>query len=237
MNGCSAEGPNRNVFQLYENFLVNGNGAWLSSLQFNRKSAALFMRRFCQILMLAAGAWVAISVSLGFGVLYYPQQTLTLDSGDVKADAMVVLGGGPDDRPQRAAALFKQGEAPKILVSGFGDCEENVQLLEKYGVPANAITRESHSLSTFQNAMFSIPILRQMGAHRVIIVTSWFHSRRALTCFMHLAPDLQFYSRPSYLGFESEDPNRPMISTYIKIEYLKLIVYWVWHGVPPLYLI
>jgi hypothetical protein len=44
-------------------------------------------------------------------------------------------------------------------------------------------------------------LLRQMGAKRVIIVTSWYHSRRALACFEHYAPDIKFYSRPSYFGY------------------------------------
>jgi uncharacterized SAM-binding protein YcdF (DUF218 family) len=158
-----------------------------------------------------------------------------VDSGDVHADAIVLLGGDRDGRPERAAELFKQGAAPLILASGFGDCQANVQVLEKNDVPANVITRESDSLSTFENAEFSVPLLRQMGAHRVIIVTSWYHSRRALTCFEHCAPDLQFYSRPSYFGYQPKDSNRQKMDRYIKVEYIKLLIYWVWHGVWPFY--
>ena len=46
-----------------------------------------------------------------------------------------------------------------------------------------------------------------MGAQRVIIVTSWYHSRRALACFEHYAPDMKFYSRPSYFGYVGRNEN------------------------------
>jgi hypothetical protein len=97
--------------------------------------------------------------------------------------------------------LFKQGVAPKILVSGFGDDVSNEHLLVRFGVPKADIIVEPKSRTTRQNAEFSIPLLHALGAKRVIIVTSWYHSRRALMCFEHYAPDIQFYSRPSYAGY------------------------------------
>ena len=174
------------------------------------------------LVLLAAGAWV------------FPQQLLTVDSGPVKADALVVLGGGWPDRPERAAQLFKQGEAPKILISGFGDCASNKKLLEKEGVTTADIILEDKSSTTRENAEFSIPLLRQMGAHRVIIVTSWYHSRRALMCFEHYAPDIQFYSRPSYFAYPRAQWRPKGISGYVKSEYVKLLGYWVCYGVCPL---
>ena len=108
------------------------------------------------------------------------------------------------------------------------------KLLEKDGVPKTAIAIESKSRTTRENAEFSIPLLRRMGAHRVIIVTSWYHSRRALACFEHFAPDIQFYSRPSYFGYLSKDSNRRKISGYVKFEYVKLLGYWVCYGICPL---
>lgn len=162
----------------------------------------------------------------------FPQQFLTVDSGAIRADEMVVLGGG-DGRAERAAELFKEGAAPGILVTGFGDCETNIQVLLKNGVPASVITPEPRALTTLQNAQFSLPLLRKMGAHRVIIVTSWFHSRRALACFEHLAPDLKFYSRPTYLEYQPQKLNREGFSPHVNLEYAKLLDYWFAHGVWP----
>jgi hypothetical protein len=136
----------------------------------------------------------------GLTAFFFPQQVLTVDSGPVKADALVVLGGLPD-RAVRAAELFKRGDAPLVICTGYGDARANESYLTNSGVPAADVLLESKSHSTRENAEFSIPLLRQMGARRVIIVTSWFHSRRALACFEHYAPDIRFYSRPSYAGY------------------------------------
>ena len=172
-------------------------------------------------------------LTLAVAAYMFPQQVLTVDSGDIKGDELVVLGGG-DGRAERAAELFRQGVAPRVLVTGYGDCASNIATLEKDGVPANVITAEPTALTTLENARISIPLLRQQGAQRIIIVTSWFHSRRALACFEHFAPDLQFYSRPSYLGFQPQKPNREGFSQHVNVEYAKLLGYWVWHGICPL---
>ena len=102
------------------------------------------------------------------------------------------------------------------------------------GVTNAAITLEPRSRTTRENAEFSIPLLRQMGARHVIIVTSWFHSRRALACFEHYAPDITFYSRPCYLGYSEARWNQKNISGDLKLEYMKLLSYWVCYGVCPI---
>jgi uncharacterized SAM-binding protein YcdF (DUF218 family) len=179
-------------------------------------------------------AAVLLLVLLALAAFLFPKQVLMVDSGPMKADVLVVLGGGGTERPARAAELFKHGDAPKILVSGNGDCEWIKRFLEMDGVPNAAIMLESRSSTTRENAEFSIPLLRQMGAHRVIIVTSWFHSRRALACFEHYAPDITFYSRPSHQGYSKAKWNRKGTGGGFKSEYVKLLGYWVCYGVCPL---
>jgi uncharacterized SAM-binding protein YcdF (DUF218 family) len=173
--------------------------------------------------------------------LAFPQRVLCVDSGDVQADAIVVLGGGSGERPTRAAELFQSGAAPRIIVSGAGDAEDGRRILERKGVPATAIQLEPNSKSTRQNAQFSIPLLRAMsarapaGARRVILVTSWYHSRRALHTFEHYAPDIQFYSRPAYFGYPGAagSAGHKAINGYIRAEFVKLLGYWVRYGVCP----
>jgi uncharacterized SAM-binding protein YcdF (DUF218 family) len=166
-------------------------------------------------------------------VLLFPQQVLSLDSGEVQADALVLLGGGRGERPARAAELFHSGAAPTIIVSGGGDAEQNKHLLVSAGVPAAAVEIEPKSTSTRQNAEFSSALLRKLGAKRVIIVTSWYHSRRALRCFRHYAPDIQFYSRPAYYGYPRSEWRRSGAGGHIRSEYVKLAGYWVCYGVSP----
>jgi len=188
-------------------------------------------RRVLKILL--AGA--LLFLLLAAAAVLFPSRVLTVDSGPVKVDVMVVLGGGSQVRPQHAAELFQAGAAPRILVTGAGDCGWCARWLETNGVPAADIWLEANARTTFENAKFSIPLLRQMGAHKVIIVTSWYHSRRALACFRHLAPDLQFYSRPAYLD-DTGNVRRDLRQSenrYMRLEYPKLLGYWVWHGVCP----
>jgi uncharacterized SAM-binding protein YcdF (DUF218 family) len=186
-----------------------------------------------RLLWISFIAVVALLVA-ALACYFFPQQVLTVESGPVKADVLVILGGGMTERSGRAAELFKQGEAPKVLVSGFGDDVSNEHTLERDGVPTAAIILEPKSRTTRENAEFSIPLLRALGAKRVIIVTSWYHSRRSLACFEHYAPDIQFYSRPSYFGYSRADSNRKYINGYVKSEYVKLLGYWVCYGVCPL---
>jgi uncharacterized SAM-binding protein YcdF (DUF218 family) len=200
------------------------------------------MRRFRYYFWGAFGLLLIAAIFLGLTAFFFPQQVLTVDSGPVEADALVVLGGKPD-RAVRAVELFKQGEAPEILVSGKDDCVSNEKLLRKEGVPEKVITLECNSRTTRENAEFSIAILRAQHIKSAVIVTSWYHSRRALACFEHYAPDLKFYSRPSYAGYlrkvqgaegKTQRAERKAQEGYVKSEYLKLLGYWIRYGVCPI---
>jgi uncharacterized SAM-binding protein YcdF (DUF218 family) len=152
----------------------------------------------------------------------------------VKADVIVVLGGSGPERSEHAAELFKAAEAPLIVCTGSGDAGDNEACLTNSGVPASAILLESKSRTTRENAQFTIAMLRAHGVKSAIIVTSWFHSRRALACFEHYAPDIKFYSRPSYVGYPRSDWKSKGINGYIKAEYEKLLGYWLCYGICPL---
>ena len=117
------------------------------------------------------------------------------------ADAIVVLGGGDplrvseavDASPQdlritRAGfglALFRNGRAPIILLSGGGSGEaiEMAGHLEQLGVPAAALRIESRSLTTHQNALYSAAILKRAGRPRILLVTSAWAMPRAAASF------------------------------------------------------
>ena len=143
------------------------------------------------------------------------------------------MGGGLGERPERAAELFKEHAAPRIIVSGLGDCEINRRILLKAGAPASAIQIEGKSRTTRENAEFTIQLFRAENAHRVILVTSWYHSRRALACFEHYAPEIQFYSRPSYFAYSRANWPHNKIEHRIYLEYSKLAGYWLCYGVRP----
>jgi uncharacterized SAM-binding protein YcdF (DUF218 family) len=101
------------------------------------------------------------------------------------------------------------------------------------GVPASAIELECNSKTTRENAEFSIALLRKRGAKSAIIVTSWYHSRRALRCFRHYGPDIQFYSRPSCVAYTRAEWRGAGSWGYIRSEYEKLVGYWLRFGICP----
>ena len=191
----------------------------------------VFTRKRCwQILSGVAGLFLLVAVA----AFVFPQQILCVDSGDnVTGEAIVVLGGGSYERPERAAELFRAHAAPRVIVTGEGDNETNRRLLQQAGVPPSAIILEPKAKTTRENALDTIPILREKGVKNVVLVTSWYHSRRALKCFRHYAPDIKFYSRPAYFAFPRSEWRPQGMYRYIRAEYAKLLAYWLCYGVSP----
>lgn len=178
--------------------------------------------------------WSAIAVALlAVIAFYYPEKFLCVDSGKVSADAIVVLGGGSYERPQRAVELFKQNAAPKIFLTGEGDDLINRKILMDAGISAAVIRIENQSINTAENAQFTIKLLRAQKIRSVILVTSWYHSRRALKTFEHFAPEIKFYARPSYFAFDRADWKKLGINKRMRLEFLKLPGYWIRYGVNP----
>ena len=185
----------------------------------------IFRAVICFILVLTPVVLVAY---------FYPEKFLCVDSGkNFSADVIVVLGGGLHERPERAAELFQQHAAPRIIITGAGDDEINRLILRQKGVPASAIEVENNSTTTRENAEFTLKLLRAENVHRVILVTSWYHARRALKTFEHYAPDLKFYSRPSYYAFAREEWPQRGNGHRMRWEFLKLPGYWIRYGVNP----
>ncbi len=178
---------------------------------------------------------VLVWLALSSGVLFIAALALyrsapgllTVDSGPCRAGALVVLGGDSYGRPLRAAELFRSNAAPVVVASGDGDCEEMVRALKQHGVPETAIWREDKSGNTKQNAEFTVALLRRAQVTNAIVVTSWYHSRRALRAFRRAAPEMQFYSRPSYWGVERSMWAQHGIGAHVRAEYVKLAWYFL----------
>jgi uncharacterized SAM-binding protein YcdF (DUF218 family) len=141
-----------------------------------------------------------------------------------KADWIVVLGGERKRRFTRAAELFHQGIAPKIFVSGEPECELAVGRLQAAGVPASAITYECTSRSTYENVLYTREALAPYEPRKILIVTSWFHSSRAIKVFAKEWPTITWGvdsvpSNENKIGF-LKSPR--MMTEYIKYAWYKL---------------
>jgi uncharacterized SAM-binding protein YcdF (DUF218 family) len=190
--------------------------------------------RFIRKLILRTAIIILILVAV-IAVLAYliPEDLLCVDSGKVSADVLVVLGGGVHERPVRAAELFKQHAAPRILLTGRGDDTINDHILLDSGVPENVIQIENKSATTQENAVFTIKLLRAAHVHSAILVTSWYHSRRALKTFEHYAPDITFYSCPSHFDYARADWKQNGTLRHMRWEFLKIPGYWIRYGINP----
>jgi uncharacterized SAM-binding protein YcdF (DUF218 family) len=160
---------------------------------------------------------------------FFPETFLKIQSPIINADVIVVPGGDSENRTRHAIQMFREKNAVKILLSGNGDCEWNKTELLRGGVPDSAILLECDSTSTKENAELSVSLLRAQGAKKVILATSWYHSRRALKTFQSFAPEIQFISlpvpRPLILGKNER--------RYVYMEYVKLLYYGLRWGISP----
>jgi hypothetical protein len=133
-----------------------------------------------------------------------------------RSDVIVVLAGETDHRPARALQLLDQGYGQRVLVdvpaeaSVFGFSE--VQLAAQYAhqVPEAASVRicpivglstrdESHDAAKcLESEQIETKQSKDGPPVRVLIVTSDFHTRRALSIFQHELPGRKFSVAASY---------------------------------------
>lgn len=115
-----------------------------------------------------------------------------------RADLVVVLAGDPYGRRiLTGAKLVKEGFAPYVLVSGpagfYGLHESDLAIpfAVKHGSPASwfiAFPHDAHS--TDEEARAILPELRKRNVRRVLVVTSDYHTRRALRTLRARWPDI-----------------------------------------------
>jgi uncharacterized SAM-binding protein YcdF (DUF218 family) len=119
-----------------------------------------------------------------------------------KADMIVVLGGDlKGKRILTAAQLARQGYAPKIFVSGvaedYGHFESDLAIdyAVHHGYPAGMFIASHYpALSTLDEAEDDIREMRRLGVHRLLLVTSVYHTARANRIFRRQAKDLEIHA-------------------------------------------
>jgi uncharacterized SAM-binding protein YcdF (DUF218 family) len=136
--------------------------------------------------------------ALYFGALAAAGPLFELHTPITPVDVIVVLGGDGPSRAAKATAVYRSiaPAGPRVLISGDGDCVDIAKLMIDDGVPSRRITVECASGNTWENAKFSTPLLEKMGARSGVLVTSWFHVRRAMGCFRAFNPQIRWSSAP-----------------------------------------
>jgi hypothetical protein len=127
------------------------------------------------------------------------------------ADAIVILAGETEQRPAKGLQLLAQRLAPRLLLDAPSSSRiyrwSQLELARKYLSSLPAAPQLSAcpivGLSTRDEARDVAACLKTMGeggsrVQRVLLVTSDFHTRRALAIFRHEIPAIQFSSAAAY---------------------------------------
>lgn len=167
-----------------------------------------------------------------------------------KADAIVVLGGSATykERTHEAARLLFAGHSQKILITNDNMrgpwssseqrnlffYERSLEELRNAGVPANSTELLIKPVTTtWEEAELVRDYARQHELHSILIVTSAYHSRRALWVFSRVFQDtgIQIGLINVPPGFESPRPTTWWLSLrgwkLVPTEYVKMIYYMV----------
>jgi uncharacterized SAM-binding protein YcdF (DUF218 family) len=176
-------------------------------------------RRRALVLLLA----LAFVGSLAYWGLSGIPSWLVVADPLAQAQAIVVLGGERPFRAMEAAALYQQGWAPEVwLTRARAPAEEaalarsgievagseslNRQVLERLGVPTDAIRVLDEGVqNTVQEVQLIARALGRMGGNRVILVTSKPHSRRVRATWRSLVGD----APQAVVRYATEDPYDP----------------------------
>ncbi|MDX1295931.1 MAG: YdcF family protein [Sulfurimonadaceae bacterium] len=119
-----------------------------------------------------------------------------IDNARKGADAILILSGGVETRPDHAAKLVKEGYAQSLLITRTRDLSgkhadifihQNVlaqSVLAKYGLKATEIpSLKNGATSTFDEAYDLIAYMKTNPMKRIIVVTDAFHTSRAYYAF------------------------------------------------------
>lgn len=164
------------------------------------------------------------------------------------ADAIVVLGGSATykERVHEAARLLHEGRSQRILITNDNQrgpwssaeqrnlffYERSLEELRNAGVPAQSSDVLMQPVTgTYEEAEVIRDYARQHGLHSLLIVTSAYHSRRALWVFSRVFRDTGIRiglvsARP---GMQSPPPATWWLSVQgwkmVPTEYVKMIYY------------
>jgi uncharacterized SAM-binding protein YcdF (DUF218 family) len=194
----------------------------------------------CFVLGLLLAALLALLV--GLATLYLARAPLlsalakwwVVDEAPAKADAIVVLGGDSGDatRVRRAVELYRQGWAPRILLSGrlirpyFSEGIFMVQDAEGFGAPPSAlqaVASRAHSTLEEKDVILEYAVGHKF--YRLLVVTSDYHTRRAFFIYSAASRkrsvDMRMISAPQYLmgrrrWWENRQARKAMFYEFIK---------------------
>ena len=156
-------------------------------------------RRWCAVAVLLVAALIVLAANAG--------KMLVVDSPQ-PSDVIVVLAGETDYRPARALELLDQGYAQRLLIDVPADAKifglTAEQLAEQYELSRPEAVQLGicpiEGLSTRDESHDVEKCLAKEQGSRILIVTSDYHTHRALSIFRHELPGKTFSIGAAYDG-------------------------------------
>ena len=179
-------------------------------------------------------------------LVWWLAEPLKVAAPPAQADAIVVFAGGVgesgragvgvQERVSKAVSLFRDGVAPRVIISsGFVFTLREAEMMKAIavanGVPAEAIVLEERAANTYENVEFTARILHERGWRNIVLVSSPYHMRRALLTWRKGAPDIHVVPTPpedSLFYTHSRGASLEQIQGLIQ-EYAGIVYYW-WIG-------
>ena len=223
-------------------------GGW--AVRWARRWLTILVGLYWFLSMPLASNWLEAGLLRGYGSLTDAEEAhnatavVILAGGgrtfSAKGKVFTVLSGASAYRVAEGARVYGLLENPWVVVSGVmedrGDqltpYEAMREELIRASVPAERVLLESTSLSTYEQAIYSAPLLRKHRIERFVLVTSPTHMGRAMATFeargLHPVPSIS-------ADLEEMTQNRwPVLPSTAALgasrwairEYLALAYYW-----------
>lgn len=187
---------------------------------------------------LTLGLWLA-----RFKILQAAGDFLIVQDKLTRADAIVVLGGPDESRPQMAAKLYFRGYAPKIIATA-GDSLPDYMIMfgkdltasklnylwltKRRNVPEEDVIIINQGTSTYEEALLIADYAKKEKLKKIIVVTSSYHTRRARWVFRKvLGPEgVEVLICPAtHRSYVKEWWRNERFMIEVNNEYMKLIYY------------
>ena len=141
------------------------------------------------VVLVVAVILLLFTTSGGFLIVNHPE----------KADLIVVLAGETDRRPARGLEMLDAGYAPRMLVDAPAIAKiydtETLDIARAYvaKLPEHASVSicPIMGLSTKTEALDVLRCINGQQVHRILLVTSDFHTRRARSTFQRELPGIE----------------------------------------------
>ena len=204
-----------------------------------KRPAAIFLVLAATVILLAANPqWVLPSIG---GWLMLPADPLVRHENE----AIVVLGGGGQQRLREGIALWKEHPESELWHTGDLRPESQRNFVDPTFARTYAVERgvaeEKISLlqstSTWEDAIAVAAEAERSGVEHLVVVTNYFHSRRAMCVLRHHLAESDItltYIPPSSDEFNPTtwwQNEQDLVD--VAEEWLKIVLYWQRYGVAP----